>query len=1725
MRKLYSLLGIFALILITAGSANAQSPYCSVSSQWNYPGITRVSTTGANSNIANFSSSSSGYRNYTSQTVSANAGSSFNITVTSRWGHDIYIDWNQDVDFSDPGERVAGFPSSSSGTSTRTYTITVPPTAAIGNKRMRVLNGINSSSPLPACGFYNQRGETEDYTLNVTPPPPNDASSELADPTICPGTNDFDVRVTNWGSNNLTSVILTGSFGASTYGPTTFSGLNLSTGQDTVLTLGTYTAVSGNSYAISTTSSSPSGQTDGNTANDTYNGTLTPALKGTYTIGGTTPDYATFASAWTDLLASGVCDSTIFNVRSGSYNEQLYLRSVDGADLVNAPIIFQSDPANTTAPRMTYTSSYMVRANAAHDIIVDGLDFNPSGSNFRYRVFFERDNEDLIFNNNSFEGYNTTSTSTSYTIFYAYNTNNNNITITNNTINRGSYVVYARGAGSSARQTGWVFDGNTLNNWLRYGVYGIYTNFASISDNTINTSSYNSASNVYGIYISYSDNTVVDNNTVTDNNAVHYAYNIFGNYTNGATYTNNHMVTNAASTSRWASSYNLYLNRSTDLTVENNYAEIYGPSPTSGSTYNYYFYATDRSTINANEANMGASSGNTHYGFYYGLPSGTSTNPLVVSNNMVYQTAVSTNRYYGMYFWSNASYLELIHNAVNLTLGNTQSRAFYSTMNGANSSIRNNVFVNQGPGDAIYMSNSTSIPRDNNCYYSAGARTGYLGGSSFTDLASLQGLSATDDQNSLVYMPDFEANDDLHMFFDKTLDQAGSAAATIVPEDFDGDVRNVVTPDIGLDEYVVPRNSVALVGIDAPVTPICALGGLYDISILNVGTGNLTSFNVDGVVKHLGGGSTPLTTYNYTGNLAPNADAAFNAGNYSTGFVNGDTLVIWVNSPNGVSDSIKIDDTLTVALTEGIRGTFTVGDTTGGNPNGYDYADLSDAQVLLDSVGAICDTVIFEIADGTYANAVNLIELIGTAPDRPVIFRSMSGDPSLVEIRSGASATITVDGGDNYFFEDITVVNSSNGASTFRLQGGTDNIMFSNCVIENSTNNTTAAGSGIYGDNTSQSNVSIMNTTFDGGSHNIYLEGSSNDENENILVEGNMFTNAYRRGIYLNYTNGFEINENDFTSTSTYTSGEGIQIINSRGAMEIAYNTLKTYGVWPLRSVRIQNTSSLSSNYAQIANNEIHVGTGTSGNSFAGFYLSNTSFMDFNHNTVAIEGFSTSSAGVYLNGGGANELRNNIFANFGNGRALEVYSTYALTYSDHNNLYTMGSQIGRFDSQNSNDFSQWQTNTGLDVSSVNVDPLFYSMTDLKVCASDLDGAGTPTSITMDAQGEMRDPSTPDIGADEFTAPSNFSLPNDTTICKGDDLTLSGQLNDGSFAIWNNFQPSATITINAAGTYRVFASNVCGQVIDSITVSENSPATLSNDTHLCATESIMLDPQVPNGVYAWSTGAATQMLNVSARGIYAVEVTDAFGCVTSDTIAVTQSRGVSLPADTSFCAGNTLTLNANVGQGNYFWSPTGATGPVQFVQTSGNYAVNYVDNFGCTSTDNIMVDVVNDPQAQFSYFNQYYSVAFSDMSADATSYLWTFGDGDSSTAANPTHVYPGPSKYRVQLLVTNACGEDLYEDVISIGALPGFEENLEAGQFNVYPNPNSGDFTVSLNAEGGDYTLEVLTLEGKSIFMNEVNDVQPGLNNYEVSLDGLASGVYFVKVTGAENSQVQKINIH
>ncbi len=53
-----------------------------------------------------------------------------------------------------------------------------------------------------------------------------------------------------------------------------------------------------------------------------------------------------------------------------------------------------------------------------------------------------------------------------------------------------------------------------------------------------------------------------------------------------------------------------------------------------------------------------------------------------------------------------------------------------------------------------------------------------------------------------------------------------------------------------------------------------------------------------------------------------------------------------------------------------------------------------------------------------------------------------------------------------------------------------------------------------------------------------------------------------------------------------------------------------------------------------------------------------------------------------------------------------------------------------------------------------------------------------------------------------------------------------------------------------------------------------------------------------------------------------------------------------------------------------------------------------------------------------------SVAFTDLSTNTpTSWSWTFGDGGTSTAQNPTHVYNDPGTYTVSLIAANAYGSD------------------------------------------------------------------------------------------------------
>ncbi|MEO5675102.1 MAG: PKD domain-containing protein [Chitinophagales bacterium] len=68
---------------------------------------------------------------------------------------------------------------------------------------------------------------------------------------------------------------------------------------------------------------------------------------------------------------------------------------------------------------------------------------------------------------------------------------------------------------------------------------------------------------------------------------------------------------------------------------------------------------------------------------------------------------------------------------------------------------------------------------------------------------------------------------------------------------------------------------------------------------------------------------------------------------------------------------------------------------------------------------------------------------------------------------------------------------------------------------------------------------------------------------------------------------------------------------------------------------------------------------------------------------------------------------------------------------------------------------------------------------------------------------------------------------------------------------------------------------------------------------------------------------------------------------------------------------------------------------------------------------------------FSFTQTGYSFEFMAQSGNSTSWMWTFGDGDSSDLQNPSHTYPSAGDYEVCLISTNECSSDTFCQTITV----------------------------------------------------------------------------------------------
>ena len=115
------------------------------------------------------------YGNFTSQSTTVQKGNTYPIQLTPgfSWAHynevfAVWIDWNQDKDFDDAGEKVFTATSSAGANgsipSPVSGSVNVPSNAAKGTTRMRVI--MQRDQEASPCGTFNL-GETEDYSVQV----------------------------------------------------------------------------------------------------------------------------------------------------------------------------------------------------------------------------------------------------------------------------------------------------------------------------------------------------------------------------------------------------------------------------------------------------------------------------------------------------------------------------------------------------------------------------------------------------------------------------------------------------------------------------------------------------------------------------------------------------------------------------------------------------------------------------------------------------------------------------------------------------------------------------------------------------------------------------------------------------------------------------------------------------------------------------------------------------------------------------------------------------------------------------------------------------------------------------------------------------------------------------------------------------------------------------------------------------------------------------------------------------------------------------------------------------------------------------------------------------------------------------------------------------------------------------------------------------------------------
>jgi PKD repeat protein len=239
------------------------------------------------------------------------------------------------------------------------------------------------------------------------------------------------------------------------------------------------------------------------------------------------------------------------------------------------------------------------------------------------------------------------------------------------------------------------------------------------------------------------------------------------------------------------------------------------------------------------------------------------------------------------------------------------------------------------------------------------------------------------------------------------------------------------------------------------------------------------------------------------------------------------------------------------------------------------------------------------------------------------------------------------------------------------------------------------------------------------------------------------------------------------------------------------------------------------------------------------------------------------------------------------------------------------------------------------------------------------------------------------------------------------------------------------------------------------------------------------------------------------------------------------------------------VNSSSNATSYFWDfgvansttdTSSAANPSFTFPANGKYMVSLTARSKCGNTIKTFEVTINDvsilPVVDFTSSQDTTTgsraISFTNTTVEkglSISYTWKFGDGATAATKNASHSYSANGSYTVTLIATHIYGVDSISKTINVIATTLDEKTPFIHNLSVYPNPSRenvfADFFLN---ESDRISVSVLDLTGKEIIQIPATPMQVGKHTLPIATNGLAEGMYMVKISGATASSTVRLVI-